>query len=242
MNEMMIKKQNNIFSNKPPPKPHNDRIHHTRIIFELAFAALLTFSLSALIAYTANRPPTNSKTIWILRSDRNPFLIVAVKHEFGHDLLIDVTQLPSVETIPEREGSISECPTWSRDHLIDKNKGSDYSRACLATGWPFRAFKTEFTQVTYKQPYTIFNGIRIPTKKNTSFYKIPYAIPCNPIWLGLLANTIFFFLIMESINQFITWARCKHRIKHHHCPQCGYNLKGLTIQQSPRCPECGWNR
>lgn len=60
-------------------------------------------------------------------------------------------------------------------------------------------------------------------------------LPYLPIWPGLLADTLFYALLLATLHQLTTRARRAHRRKRNRCPTCDYDLRGLT---TPNCPEC----
>lgn len=74
----------------------------------------------------------------------------------------------------------------------------------------------------------------------TTHLKLPPQIPITPIWLGTLINTaLFAALIVLTYKAATTLRRHIHKKRHPAaipCPNCRYDLKGLTTAQ---CPECG---
>lgn len=64
--------------------------------------------------------------------------------------------------------------------------------------------------------------------------RIPKFLPIRPLWPGFLINTLFYTAVLYTLlvtKRSFTYSR---RYLKHHCPTCGYDLKGLTT-----CPECG---
>lgn len=62
-----------------------------------------------------------------------------------------------------------------------------------------------------------------------------YWIPFLPHWPGLLANTIFYALLVLTPVVLWRWWRLRRRLKHGRCAACGYDLGG----SDGVCPECG---
>lgn len=59
-------------------------------------------------------------------------------------------------------------------------------------------------------------------------------IPCKPIWLGLIVNSMFFGLTVWSGFLTLTLVVRISRKRSGRCARCGYAIDGLSI-----CPECG---
>lgn len=61
------------------------------------------------------------------------------------------------------------------------------------------------------------------------------ALPCRPMWLGLLLDVIF-FAVLSAVLFFavrFSWRRARRATDR--CRQCGYDMRGGGIV----CPECG---
>ena len=117
--------------------------------------------------------------------------------------------------------SVSDFPAWSRDYLFNEFDLPNHSRACLATGWPFRSFMAEFSQYPMGQPFLIKYGKMIRPPKPLPLDAIPYVIPLRPIWKGFLSDTIFFFLVLDLMGFFTAKVRFFTRPRCSRCPECG---------------------
>ena len=63
-------------------------------------------------------------------------------------------------------------------------------------------------------------------------------IPTNPIWPGLLANTLFYAALAMTPMVLLRWRRTRWRRARGLCVACGYELgEGVGV-----CPECGFGR
>lgn len=58
-------------------------------------------------------------------------------------------------------------------------------------------------------------------------------LPYLPMWPGLIANSVFYSLMVPMIWIFIRWRRIRRNL----CGQCGYARVGLG--NNAACPECG---
>lgn len=65
------------------------------------------------------------------------------------------------------------------------------------------------------------------------------ALPCRPIWTGLLIDSMFWGTVAFGAWQALGGGRTALRRRRNRCPRCGYSLAGQT---SPGCPECGLKR
>jgi hypothetical protein len=65
----------------------------------------------------------------------------------------------------------------------------------------------------------------------------PVALPCNPLWPGLLADTLFFAACAWGLWRLPLALRRRSRRRHGLCPRCAYSLAGLP--ENAACPECG---
>jgi hypothetical protein len=129
-------------------------------------------------------------------------------------------------------------PSWAAD---DIELGTDEEHSTFfAVGWPWRAFHCRFEGDSSNRPPALIGGIRLPSRTLQSWpatsMLIP-AIPYQPIWMGLLADTAFYgatFWLLVLAPGGIKRAIRRRRGR---CMRCGYDLRGLDA--AARCPECG---
>jgi hypothetical protein len=124
----------------------------------------------------------------------------------------------------------------------------DGSRQVEASGWPLLAFWMEFAAtnrraVTPNTPTEDVRGGLVVAAAGTQArpHKVgrgfPAAMPCRPIWSGLLLNTTLYASLWWLVAFAPGHARRALRRRRGLCPRCAYDLKGLA-PGSP-CPECG---
>lgn len=61
-----------------------------------------------------------------------------------------------------------------------------------------------------------------------------WRVPVQPLWAGLLVNTVVFAVPAFCVVWGVAWCRRRGRVKRGECLQCGYPRVG-----GARCPECG---
>lgn len=143
-------------------------------------------------------------------------------------------------------------------------RDGEFQQAVLMAGWPFLALKagTNTLQSDLSRGMPILAPtLRVPPHpgaKDPSAVRappwgywhpeggfgfqlpgqaldIPRCLPAVPMWGGLLANTLIFFLAIQ-LARLVAW-RCRRRIRlsRNQCPHCKYMLGDARI-----CTECGW--
>lgn len=68
---------------------------------------------------------------------------------------------------------------------------------------------------------------------------IPIVLPFRVLWRGMLANTVFFALVIWLIRRGGRTVLSYRRLKRGSCPSCTYDL---AHDYRSGCPECGWRR
>lgn len=64
-------------------------------------------------------------------------------------------------------------------------------------------------------------------------------LPYSPLYPGFVLNTVFYAAVLWAISLGRAALLRTLRRRANRCPNCGYNLKGLPADTSPKCPECG---
>lgn len=69
--------------------------------------------------------------------------------------------------------------------------------------------------------------------------EIPRRLPLEPLWWGLVGNTVILLSVAVVPAWLAAAARPLRRRRRGLCPACAYDLLG---DHSAGCPECGWNQ
>ncbi len=109
-------------------------------------------------------------------------------------------------------------------------------------GWPMRCLESiDFVEIKRDLTWTRTvgpMGIELPLHSSTTWPGEAGAVlPLGPIWLGLLANTLFYAYLIALPVLSIRAARVVRRRRRGACESCGYSRAGLDA--STPCPECG---
>ncbi len=155
-------------------------------------------------------------------------------------VLADSNNLVRVD--PSLPSSLSSPPFWSlprRDFDITEPAGGYAYYEEVAAGWPLPALRwTRGVSVNQGAGSVSHIGAWTTPAWARGFVKA-HDLPCAPIVLGFVADTLAFamgwFILLFG---YPTFRRLTRRAAGH-CPKCGYNLRG-DLQSG--CPECGWNR
>ena len=126
---------------------------------------------------------------------------------------------------------------WPADQAFDL-------RALDGRGWPMVALASAYVWVpdsaapSGKRPVAC-DGI--PTgdrkvRKGQGGWQYPVVLPCRPIPLGLIADTLFYASLWATLLFAPGFVRRRVRRRRNHCPRCNYSLAGIA---SSACPECG---
>jgi hypothetical protein len=144
-------------------------------------------------------------------------------------------------------------PRWSKLRALQGpfTSGAQFGAARqtieVATGWPWRALKSEFhdyppgTSPPAGKPYATVSGIEMPVGvvKRGALFFVPRALPYRPILPGLIADVMLYGLMWWGLLTLLPSIRRWRRRRSGLCIACGYDLQG---DQAGGCPECGWNR
>ena len=121
----------------------------------------------------------------------------------------------------------------------------------LAFGWPWRAMSFEIRQVDsidnaafnarvrYAEPYgdLVIPGAAL--RGRSQINETDLALPLLPLWRGLIANTLFYALLVWLLRRGFVFVRGWRRRRKGRCGWrggCGYDLSGSVGEV---CPECG---
>lgn len=127
-----------------------------------------------------------------------------------------------------------------------QNPGVAVSPVTTATcGWPFACAQgTRWMRREVAEAWT--NGLPLmyaydgARAQALTLDRRPHdgILPHQPIWLGVILNTIFYAAILWLLFAAPGTARRWWRTKHGLCARCGYDLHGSNAFA---CPECGTN-
>lgn len=104
----------------------------------------------------------------------------------------------------------------------------------MRAGFPLRAFEAQrwadFTPVPYgNPPTTIDRGVWIVRKSGAD-----YLIPIEPLWLGLVFNSLLYAGVASVVVWIPGWYRRRRRAGRGLCPACAYPMGTSAV-----CTECG---
>ena len=158
--------------------------------------------------------------------------------------------LPSGD--PE-ELAVVEAPYWTKARCIRGFSQGIWDEG--AHGWPFKSLRwwsrvdvdldTLEPASSWREeeppPPTVRWGIAVPVSAaKLDSYEGKHILPLNPIWPGLLADTVIFALMWAMVialppTLYHMYIRRRRR-RRGQCETCGYSLANLP---GPACPECG---
>lgn len=116
---------------------------------------------------------------------------------------------------------------------------TNVSVVVTASGWPLYSFV--YRVEIYSDQFTEFAtltspGIRVGDSPQSESFLRYRAIPFQPIWPGLLGNTLTFAAVFWLIPVTFSMMRKQWRRRRGRCIHCGYDLRSGS---STICPECG---
>ncbi len=177
--------------------------------------------------------------------DRTP--VVRVKRLDGVAATIRILQAETLgqakrDYVPTFLSPEELAPAWMIEQVIAATDWRDYPLAEFTVndaGWPFRALRD--TQSRSRPgteqrhgAFVLREGLYSPSM---GLIERPIILPYQPIWTGLIADTIVFGGAWWVILTVPGLIRDRRRRRRGRCPTCGYTLKGLA--PNAPCPECG---
>lgn len=136
----------------------------------------------------------------------------------------------------------SSVPDWVAPPPPGKITGSTAS-VSLGYGFPFRCLSLSYHVEYDYRVYSVFPAITNkigmltlddPLDRGRSWERL--SLPYNPIWSGLLANSLAYGFVWLMVFTAIGFARRAVRRGRGRCTRCNYDLSGAV---TPVCPECG---
>lgn len=117
----------------------------------------------------------------------------------------------------------------SRPALVDGGGRQAYYSG-FSAGWPLRSLGGTDSINKSLQSCAPLPLVDVPPWIKRGGFKVPV----QPLWSGLLVNTVVFALPVLSVVWGAAWWRRRGRVKRGECLKCGY-----AMAQLERCPECG---
>jgi len=132
-----------------------------------------------------------------------------------------------------------------RETFLGRSPGIEYERFNATVdqvGWPMRCLEAiDFVEIKRDLTWTRTvgpMGIELPLHSSAPWPGQAGAVlPLGPIWLGLLANTLFYAYLIALPVLSIRAVRVVRRRRRGACESCGYSRAGLAPEAA--CPECG---
>ena len=112
------------------------------------------------------------------------------------------------------------------------------SLAAEGRGWPYYALSCKTDSYDFGRSREVVSNALCafrPDRPPSDATLLPYL----PYWPGLLADTLFYAVLLACLHQLNAWGHRTRRRKRGRCAACGYDLSGLD---SFTCPECGRDR
>jgi hypothetical protein len=169
-----------------------------------------------------------------------------IQQRFGH------TRVNRI--VPNGEfGSLWFRPKAWRDAMRHGADGGSVSQSEDYAGWPLPALMSVNQREVGSSSNRIAAGLNLgPAYGVTGGIELrPYptgfdgeswrALPCQPVWLGAIVNTLFYATLMWLVATGFCWVRRAWRRRHGLCAACGYDQRGKR-GAATRCPECGFNQ
>ncbi len=166
------------------------------------------------------------------------------------------TQNDGLFKLPFTESTVEDVARGMEAWLIPRvwpgpgtgSSSCTWARSVWARGWPMRAVcccADEPPQPSDNDP-VICGGIGLNgsslrwlprwARRCLFGYDAP-VLPWQPMWLGLVADTLLFSVLWACVLFTPSPVRRHLRFRRNHCPHCNYDLRA-TPRGSP-CPECG---
>lgn len=211
-----------------------------RAVRKVSLLAALGLLASVAVAWTSAATIDLWADIWLqthgVSSSTYPcWGIVTIHRPFGSYVFRTAISRPHTRGV----GWLDELapPFWSAANEPPSTEPLDTwaGHAEDGRGWPFICLASTIDATISTRGWTygrVSWGMRLPSTQGPDL--MPRSLPLRPIWIGLLADTVFYGLLILLIFHAIRLSRRRHRTRQGRCARCGY-----PAGPSPRCPECG---
>ncbi|QKK08875.1 MAG: hypothetical protein HND58_12385 [Planctomycetota bacterium] len=191
----------------------------------------------------------------LIERDRLPARVASLRMSFGTTRVVcflGVDASGREQLIQEHQPEVKELPSFAR-HVKPPPPDVDEEIPCAvhAFGWPLRASKFElllspsqtispdqaadWVTETHGRLEIAYN----PWQKLGLKVADSMWLPLLPLWRGLIANTLFYALLLWLLHRGFVRLRGWRRSRRGRCGWrggCGYDLSGSVGEV---CPECG---
>jgi len=173
---------------------------------------------------------------------------IAIADVWTYQSFTPTSDAPPRPPTPEESTSLLErrlvLPWLYGDRPWPGENGSD-SIWLKLSGWPMRAFWCELraanSNTANSHTWDAIGGFVIGNATYPGWAdwppRLPRMVPYRPIWVGAIANTVFWAVVVALIRHVPGWLRARIRRRSGLCPACAYDLRGSPANGN--CPECG---
>jgi hypothetical protein len=191
--------------------------------------------------YCTSLLPDGSR--WTILADGGPGVRLVLSYVEGasvHDSLSEEIQRRLNDGVRRYAA-----PSWIGTAQRQPESEHETTTVCaVATGWPCPSAVAVLEVVRQPRGGGRSEGFELAPRSGIVIGpqrsgRLPQTVlPTQPIWPGMIINTVFYAVLVLAMMLGFSSARRSIRRRHSRCVRCGYRL---TVSQGV-CPECGQSR